>query len=121
MGYGVTHITFPADSVRCSHTLEVKPLSTARRAQSFVKDSVPYAWETPGGFKSGRMSLYKLIGSKKIEVARYKSESGRFHTGGPLVLETREVDELVASLTCMALLNQRDAFYKTGLDLGGRH
>jgi hypothetical protein len=93
-------------------------LSTARRAQSFVKDSATYAWETGGRFKSGHMSLYKAVGAKKIEVARYESDSGVFTAGGVLVLETREVDELTALLTCMAVLNQRDAFYMPGLDLG---
>jgi hypothetical protein len=120
MAYGVTHIKFPEHSPHCSHALEVKPLSVARRAQSFIKDSATYVWETSGRFKSGRMSLYKAIGGKKIEVARYESDSSAFTAGGPLVLETREVDELVALLTCMAVLNQRDAFYKPGLDLGSR-
>lgn len=120
LAYGVTHINFPEDSPHCSHALEVKPLSVARRAQSFVKDSATHAWEASGRFKSGRMSLHKAAGAKKIEVARYESDSGAFTAGGPLVLETREVDELVALLTCLAVLNQRDAFYVPGLDLGSR-
>lgn len=120
MGYGVTHISFPQDSPHCSHALEVKPLSVARRAQTFVNNSATYAWETGGRFKSGRMSLFKAVVAKKIEVARYESDTGGFIAGGLLVVETREVDELVALLTCMAVLNQRDAFYMPGLDLGGR-
>ena len=120
LAYGVTHIRFPEDSPHCSHAVEVKPLSIYRRAQSFVKDSATYAWETGERFEPGRMSLYKATGAKKIEVARYESDSGGFTVGGPLVLETREVDDLIALLTCMAVLNQRDAFYKPGLDLGGR-
>lgn len=66
------------------------------------------------------MLLYKARGAKKIEVARYESDSGSFIAGGLLALETREVDALVAMLTCMAVLNQRDAFYMPGLDLGTR-
>jgi hypothetical protein len=120
LGYGVTHISFPANSPHCSHALEVKPISIGRRAQSFVNDSATYGWETGGRFNSGRMSLYKASGAKKIEVARYESDSGSFIAGGLLALETREVDELVAMLTCMAVLNQRDAFYMPGLDLGTR-
>lgn len=120
MAYGATHIRFSADSPHCSHELEVKPLKIGRRAQSFVNNSTTYVWETGGRFKSGRMSLYKAIGAKKIEAARYESDSGTFIAGGLLVLETREVDELVALLTCMAVLNQRDAFYMPGLDLGSR-
>lgn len=120
MGYGVTHISFPANSLHCSHALEVKPISIGRRAQSFINDSATYVWEAGGRFNSGRMSLYKAIGAKKIEVARYESNSGTFIAGGLLILETREVGELVAMLTCMAVLNQRDAFYMPGLDLGSR-
>jgi len=120
MGYGVTHITFPEHSTHCTHALEVKPLNYFRRAQSFVSDSTTYAWETAGRFKSSRMSLYKAIVGKKIEVARYESESGGFTAGGPVVLATKEVDELVALLTCMAVLNQRDSYYMPGLYLSTR-
>jgi hypothetical protein len=120
LGYGVTHITFPKHSSHCTHALEVKPLSVARRAQSFVNDSATYAWETAGRFKSSCMSLYKAIGDKKIEVARYESESGGFTAGGPVALVTKEVDELVALLTCMAVLNQRDSYYMPGLYLSSR-
>src|SRR5271168_1587155 len=120
LGYGVTHITFPEHSTHCTHALEVKPLSVARRAQSFISDSATYAWETAGRFKSSRMSLYKAIGGKKIEVARYESESGGFTAGGPVVLVTKEVDDLVALLTCMAVLNQRDYYYMPGLYLSTR-
>ena len=120
LGYGVTHITFPEHSTHCTHALEVKPLSVARRAQSFISDSATYAWETAGRFKSSRMSLYKAIAGKKIEVARYESESGGFTAGGPVVLGTKEVDDLVALLTCMAVLNQRDSYYMPGLYLSTR-
>src|SRR5271155_2982766 len=57
MGYGVTHITFPEHSTHYTHALEAGPLSVARRAQSFVNNSVAYAWEAAGRFKSGRISL----------------------------------------------------------------
>jgi hypothetical protein len=120
MGFGATHITFPEHSTHCTHALKVKPLSVARRAQSFVKYSVTYAWEAAGRFKSGRMSLYNVTRAGKIEVARYESESGGFTAGGSLVLVTKEVDELAALLTCMAVLNQRDAFYMPGLYLSSR-
>jgi hypothetical protein len=120
LSYGVTRIKFPKESPHCSHGLEVKPLSVARRAQSFVKDSSTYVWEGRKRFESGCMSLYKCVAGKKIEVARYESERGGFCVGGPLVVERREVDELVAVLTCMAVLSQLDGFYMPGLDLGSR-
>jgi len=85
-----------------------------------VKDSRTYVWEGRKRFESGRMSLYECVAGKKIEVARYESARGGFRVGGPLAVEVREVDELVAVLTCMAVLSQRDAFYMPGLDLGSR-
>jgi hypothetical protein len=119
--YGITWITFPGGSPHCSHSLKATPLSITQRAQSFVKDSTTYVWEAEKRFKSGCLSLYKAVAAKKVEVARYESDTGGFVAGGPLVLETREVDELMALFTCMAVLNERDAFYMPGIDLGGKH
>jgi hypothetical protein len=58
--------------------------------------------------------------AKKVRDARCESKSAGFTAGEPLVLVTKEMDELVALLTCMAVLNQRDAFYMPGLYLSSR-
>jgi hypothetical protein len=105
----------------------LQPLAEGHTAEhhatcaELVKDSTTYVWEAEKRFKSGCLSLYKAVTAKKVEVARYESDIGGFVAGGPLVPETREVDELVALFTCMAVLNQRDAFYMPGIDLGGNH
>jgi hypothetical protein len=49
--------------------------------------------------KSGSLSLCKVVASNNVEVGRYESDSGGFVGGGPLVLDTGEVDELVVLLT----------------------
>jgi hypothetical protein len=127
LGFGAAHIVFPTNSPHCSHKLDLKPLKVEDRAQGFVKDSVSYAWQLTGKPVSrtdprGALSLYKTgpggAGARKIEVARYRSMSGKFEVGGVLVLEEREVDALVAVLTLLAVLNQRDSFYAPGM--GGR-
>ena len=79
----------------------------------FAKDSVPYTWESSNGqgLASPRdKSLYKADSTKRIEVARYASPSGRFEVGGVMVVEEREVDVLVAVLTVLSVLGQRDSF-----------
>ncbi|CRG86960.1 hypothetical protein PISL3812_03973 [Talaromyces islandicus] len=119
LAYGVADISFPADSLHSSHTIKVRPLNATRRSQSFVQDSVTYAWDVnkklfPGG--GGVLSLYKGVGAvKKIEIGRYQSNSGKFTPGGVLVIDAEEVDVLVAVLTLLAVLAQRDSFcFPTG-------
>lgn len=119
LAYGVTDISFPADSLHSSHGIKVRPLNATRRSQSFVQDSVTYAWDVnkklfPGG--GGVLSLYKGVGAvKRIEIGRYQSDNGKFTPGGMLVIDAEEVDVLVAVLTLLAVLAQRDSFcFPTG-------
>lgn len=131
LNFGTVHIHFPAESTHSTHDIKVEPLSHRSRAQSFTKDSVPYFWDTSSSAGSdtafwskpmalsGRLSLWKAVAGKKFELARYESASGRFDLGGLLVLEDREVDALVATLTLVAVLGQNDSFLAPGLDLMG--
>jgi hypothetical protein len=119
LGYGVTHLTFPPGSQHSSHEITVRPLNATRRTQGWVQDSVRYAWDVnrrlfPGG--GGVLSLWKAIGStQKIEIGRYQSETGKFMPGGMMAVDEDEIDLLVAVLTCLAVLGQRDSFnYPTG-------
>ncbi|KAH8691613.1 hypothetical protein BGW36DRAFT_305113 [Talaromyces proteolyticus] len=119
LAYGVTHISFPEDSLHSAHAIKIRPLNATRRSQSFVQDSVTYAWDMnkklfPGG--GGVLSLYKGIGAtKKVEIGRYQSDNGKFVPGGMLVIDSDEVDVLVAVLTLLAVLGQRDSFsFPTG-------
>lgn len=119
LAYGATDISFPADSLHSSHPIKVRPLNATRRSQCFVQDSVTYAWDVnkklfPGG--GGVLSLYKGVGAvKKIEIGRYQSDDGTFTPGGVLVIDSEEVDVLVAVLTLLAVLAQRDSFcFPTG-------
>lgn len=78
-----------------------------------MKDGVYYIWDTTETVTrvertSGRLSLYKAGSVKKIEVARYVSLSGKFEVGGVLLVEEGEVDALVAVLTVLGTLGQKD-------------
>lgn len=114
LAYGVTNISFPAGSLHSSHPITVRPINATRRSQAFVQDSVSYVWDVnrtlfPGG--GGVLSLYKGIGArKKIEIGRYQSDDGTFIPGGVLVIDAEEVDVLVAVLTLLSVLSQRESF-----------
>ncbi|EON68786.1 hypothetical protein W97_08044 [Coniosporium apollinis CBS 100218] len=103
---GTTTLTFPRNSPHCSHTIEMKPVGFWHRSEHFVKDSVTYTWEMESKLTSSAFTLLKIIGQKKVEVARYAQSFG-FTTGGTLILDSREVDELVVVLTCAAMLKKK--------------
>lgn len=114
LAFGVTNIVFPPNSLHSSHPITVRPTNATRRSQSFVHDSVSYAWDVnktlfPGG--GGVLSLYKGVGStSKIEIGRYQSDNGKVIPGGVMVIDSDEVDVLIAVLTLLAVLSQRDSF-----------
>lgn len=110
LSMGTTTLTFPNGSKHSSHPIEIKPLGVGRRAESFVKDSVMYTWENER-FKIENKNLIKAIGSEKVEVAKYSQKTGH-DKEGLLVVNTGEVDELVAVLTCFAVLQHIDSFSK---------
>lgn len=138
LNFGNVHIRFPAHSAHSSHEISVEPVSHRSRAQSFIKDSVPYLWDTlsttatgasaassDGTFwskpmaLSGRLTLFKAVAGKKFQIARYESSNGKFGLGGLLVLEEREVDALIAAVTLIGVLGQNDSFLAPGLDWKG--
>lgn len=75
-----------------------------------MKDSVTYIWENDR-FKIENKTLAKVIGSAKAEVGKYSQKTGRVKEGVSVV-DTREVDELVAILTCIAVFQHKDSFSK---------
>ena len=119
MAMGTTKISFKDASVS-AHNITVEPVAVTSRAQGFVKDSLPYLWEASltaanvKGTGRGTFSLFRSpsseSGSKKVEIAKYQSMSGKCEIGGVLVLDEREINPLVAVLTLLAVLGQRDSF-----------
>jgi hypothetical protein len=58
---------------------------------------------------SGKFTLYKYIGpgeERKLEVAKYWNRGGFKGTGGTLVLDSTEVDEVVGIMTCLTVLKR---------------
>lgn len=105
MKLGLVTFSFPKDSPHCSHDIEMKPVGAFRRTNGFVKDSIQYFWDKHDNIAM----LTKVVGEMRVEVAKF----GAKHTwdkGGVLALDTANVDEVVAVITCVALLQQLDSF-----------
>lgn len=112
---GHWNLTFPPQSTHSSHTIEQRPVAMASRDDVFVKDSVPYFWMAPESgffFTANCVSrLYKVVGSKRVEVARFATKRQR-DRDGVLFVDDSQVDLVVAAATCMAMTRQLDSFRK---------
>jgi hypothetical protein len=103
---GTATLSFPADSKHCSHNLSISPVKRTRRTNAFVNDSVPYTWKCDYKYKPNHMSLLKRIGGKNSTVARYTQKWATWGMGGVLLMDNREVDDLVVILTACSMLRR---------------
>jgi hypothetical protein len=101
-------ITFPSNSPHSSHNIILHPASFTSKTDEFVKDSVPYFWDTVNGRKLCK--LYRAMEGKKVEVARFVGEDVRAREGVLLVEEGKGVDEVVVMVTFLAVLMRVDSF-----------
>jgi hypothetical protein len=87
--------------------VKLSPVSHWSRADEFIVESVPFVWDFVDGTK--RCELSKVVDGTRVEVGRFVAGS---HTDkvGVLVVDGREVDELLAALTCVAVVNRDDSF-----------
>ncbi|KAI2636506.1 hypothetical protein GGS26DRAFT_498825 [Hypomontagnella submonticulosa] len=105
-------LSFPADSPHSTHAIEMRPTGVGTRTDIFVKESVPYFWEMFNGPAGGRIDkLFKVEDGKRVEVARFVAKHMRDREGA-LFLDGAMVDEVVAAVTCVAVLNRLDSFRK---------
>ena len=94
---------FPAGSKHAGHALTLAP--AADGTYEFVMDSFEYIWRYDEKAKR-RLSLWKRIGAKDVQVAEYRSPQRFMNTGGALAVDEKEVDGLVAILSCCAMLRK---------------
>ena len=105
-------LSFPDGSPHATHAIELRPTGIGSRADVFVKESVPFFWEMVGGPSGGRVDkLFRVVDGKRVEVARFFAKHMRDHEG-VLFLDRAMVDEVVAGVTCVAVLNRLDSFRK---------
>lgn len=101
---------FPAGSPHSRHEVELCPVdefnAATHKHECFVRHSVPYFWDmTRAGGRVG--VLYKCLNQQRVEVGRVTGFG--FDKDAVVVLNGDEVDEVVALMTCIILLNGRDA------------
>jgi hypothetical protein len=100
-------IMFAPGSPHSHHDILLRPAGFMARADEFVKDSIPYFWDIADGRKL--CVCHVANDGKRVEVARFLGHSSRGHDG-LLVVDGEALDEVVAALTCVAVLNRNDSF-----------
>jgi hypothetical protein len=103
---GTRKFTFPENSPHSSHNIEMRPVAINSAEEAFVKDSVLYFWECDSAKKR---TLTKVVSGSRIEIGKYETKHERTKEG-ILVLDSSQLNDVVAVLSCIALLNQVDSF-----------
>lgn len=109
---GEAVLSFPEDSPHSSHPIAMRNKRWGMRTESFTLNSQPFYWEMDSLWHSNYMTLYKIFGSgeneRKVEVAKYANKWwGGVVTGGTLVVDERELDGFIASLTLCVVLKKK--------------
>jgi hypothetical protein len=99
-------LTFPLDSPHSSHPITIEPESTWKFREQFVKDSVIYQWKPDNVLTARKFTMFKIIGDQKQAVGRYLEEWS-IKYGGILVLNSDEIDEVVAVLSIVSILRKK--------------
>ena len=110
ISFDSSKVRFPAGSPHSRHEIEVAPVDDAAtregvRHECFIRHSVPYFWDMTSG--GPHAVLYKCLNQQRCVVGKVASYG--FDKDAILVLNTDEVDEVVALATAVILLNGRDA------------
>jgi hypothetical protein len=105
---GTRKFIFPNGSPHASHQIEMRQVGIRRRAGWFAKDSVLYFWDVENRSTTHKV-LYKVVGAMKVEIGKYATKHV-WDGSGVLVLDTEQLDELVAVVSTVASLEQLDSF-----------
>ena len=108
----VATLSFPDSSPHSSHPISLKNKRWGFSAESFVVESTLYVWEKDAVLDKANMTLYRVFGQgdneNKTVVAKYAQKWwGAIVTGGTLVVDEREIDGTVASLTLCVVLKKK--------------
>ena len=107
MSWSNNVLSFPLGSSHASHPITMKAKSYWKFREQFVVDSVTYTWVPDNAWMNIKFTLHKSIGSHELKVGRYEQEWKFLQTGGTLVLNTNEVDDVVGVLSCLVVLLKR--------------
>ncbi|KAI0200179.1 hypothetical protein F4808DRAFT_171208 [Astrocystis sublimbata] len=101
-------VKFPTGSEHSRHHIEMWPVDDVgkddAKHEAFVRHSIPYFWDMTNGRQG---ILYKCLNQQRVEVGRVAGFG--FDKDAVMVLNGKEIDDVVAVSTCVILLNGRDA------------
>lgn len=103
--------TFPPDGKTehwHGHPVEmIRANKTFTRDRVFTVDSVMYSVEMDSSWRTNQFTIYKIVGNQKVTVARFGQKwAGAWFVGGALVVDTEELDEMLAILAALVMLKQ---------------
>ena len=99
-------LTFPEGSPHASHSITMKTRHVSSMANEWVQDSVKYEWECPSQWKAGQYTLFRTAAGTRSVIGRYSQSMIKILAGGVLLVDTKEIDEVVAVLTMCVMLRR---------------
>jgi hypothetical protein len=107
------HFTVPAGLAHCSHDIELRTKSSVFIKEKFVAESVEYVWQRRI-WPRMTLVLEKCLPGRRLCVAQYWRPTLHFKRSGVLLVDTREVDHVVALLTMYVMLRKMNRRKKHG-------
>ncbi|KAH8896170.1 hypothetical protein GQ53DRAFT_9726 [Thozetella sp. PMI_491] len=101
--HGTWRFGFPPLSEHSKHEIEMK--SAGHNDEIFIKDDIIFFWELKGHMAG---KLYQVSNGKRIQVGEFAA-APTYNEECVLMLDTRHIDEVVAILSCVALLSRIDS------------
>jgi len=99
-------LSFPPTSPHSSHPITMQNIKWYKRTNEWVQNSITYAWRCDSKKKANRMTMVKMVAAKQVVAARYVQRWGSWITGGVLLVDGREENEVVACLTACVMLRR---------------
>ncbi|CAI6332691.1 unnamed protein product [Periconia digitata] len=101
--------------------VSMKPVKWLTRRNAFVFESRTFTWGFESRVKSSRMVLVMEggAGGEVIIVARYADKHGTGNGNGVLLIDAREIDLAVATLTAMVMLRRTQLSFQEANSGGG--
>ena len=99
-------ITFPEGSPHGSHQLTLKAASHSSLGNEWVQDSVTYRWKCESRWKLGQYNLTRTVSGQKMLIGKYTQNMIKTTAGGVLIVDSNEIDEVVAVLTMCVMLRR---------------
>ncbi|KAH8896190.1 hypothetical protein GQ53DRAFT_13691 [Thozetella sp. PMI_491] len=104
--HGVWRMGFPPDSKHSTHEIEMKPTGIGHSDEIFKKDDDIYFWHMRGNMEG---VLYKVVHGRRLQIGEFRARQTT-QKDCVLIVNSDQLDEVVAIMSCVALLNRIDSF-----------